>query len=85
MRTVIEMGSIIIRKAVQEAWDEAQRREQQDRELRIKHDLNETRHPHSPEALEALKAWGRPGGILLPATNADWWCWGFDAARKADQ
>ena len=73
--------TIYIRQAVLNAWDEAERREQQDRDLRDKHDLNRTSHPHSPEALEALTAWRQPGGILLPSTDADWWCWGYDAAN----
>lgn len=75
--------SLIIRPAVQRAWAEQEQRDQSAADLRQRHDLTHTRHTHSPEALAAVKQWQQGGSILAIPTDADWWCWGFDAARGA--
>jgi hypothetical protein len=72
--------SIYIRPAVQASWDKEAERRNAASALIEKHDLSKTNHAHSPEAIKAPKEWRDPGGILLPKTDTDWWCWGYDAA-----
>lgn len=35
---------------------------------------------HSEASIQRWKEWVDPGGIMLPDTNADSFCYGFDAA-----